>query len=68
MTGTRWRATVYYRADHGTVDVTHELEELADLHKLVERGPHWDSIERIEIVRINHVTSEALTVEAATDL
>jgi hypothetical protein len=68
MTGTRWRAVVYYRADAGTVDVTHELEELTDLHDLVERGPHWDAVERIEIIRVNHISDENLTVEQAVDL
>lgn len=64
----RWRATVFYRTDGGPVDVVHDLEELADLHEMVERGPHWDTIERIEIVRVNHNTDRALTVERAGDL
>lgn len=58
----RWRATVYYRTARGTVDVSHDLSELADLHNLVERGPHWDTIERVEITRS---VSSRLTVEEA---
>jgi len=47
----RWMATIHYRTDEGTVDVDHDLEELMDLHNVVERGPHWDTIDRIEIRR-----------------
>jgi hypothetical protein len=64
----RWQATIYYRTDHGVADVIHEIEEIVDLHNLVERGPHWDTIEKIEVVRINHVTNAALTVEKARTL
>lgn len=49
----RWLATVIYRTDEGRSSVFHEMEELTELHALVERGPHWDTIEKIEIVRIN---------------
>ena len=61
----RWLATVNYRTDAGTVDVQHELKELADIHNLVEAGPHWDTVEKIEVVRINHCTGATLTVEQA---
>lgn len=61
----RWKAVIFYRTDNGIVDVEHELLELADIHDRVEAGPHWDCIEKIEIVRINHRTSPTLTVEAA---
>jgi hypothetical protein len=66
----RWHAVVYYRTEEGThtVDVHHDLEELEDLHDLVELGPHWDTVERIEVVRINHCTAEDLTIEAAKKL
>lgn len=64
----RWRATVYYRTENGSVDIEHALHELADIDDRVEAGPHWDTIERIEIVRVNHCESAALTVEAAEKL
>jgi hypothetical protein len=64
----RWEATITYRTDDGQVDVTHDLEEIADLHELVERGPHWDTIERIVVVRVNHVTSVDLTIDRAEEL
>jgi len=61
----RWRATVFYRTDNGPADVEYDLSELAELHNRVERGPHWDTIIKIEIVRINHSTASDLTVEAS---
>lgn len=64
----RWRATIFYRTENGSVDVEHELNELADIHDRVEAGPHWDTIEKIEIVRINHCDAADLTVEAAARL
>ncbi len=64
----RWRATVYYRSESGFVDVSHDLSEIADLHDLIERGPHWDTIEKVEISRINHNSSEKLTIEQAEKL
>lgn len=69
----RWQASVYYRGEPQdgadvSIEVVHDLEELADIHNLVEAGPHWDTIERIEIVRVNHVTSETLTIEQAERL
>lgn len=61
----RWQATVHYRTDSGLVDVEHRMSELHEIHDLVERGPHWDTIEKIEILRINHNNSAALTIEQA---
>ena len=34
----RWHAVAYYRTEDGTVDVHHDLAEIADLHYLIERG------------------------------
>jgi hypothetical protein len=65
---TRWHARVEYRTDAGAVDVEHDFEEIADLHDLIELGPHWDTIERIEIHCVNHITSRALTVEQSLKL
>lgn len=62
---TRWLAEITYRTDAGPNVVPHDLTELSDLHDLVERGPHWDTIDKIEIFRVNHNTAADLTVEAA---
>lgn len=64
----RWTATVYYRAAAGLVDITHDLVEIADLHDLVERGPHWDTIERIVVIRAIAGEPSTLTVEEAEKL
>jgi hypothetical protein len=66
---TRWLATVIYRTEGGPVDVQHDIEELDEIAMLVEAGPHWDAIDRIEIVRQGaQEGSGALTVEQAQDL
>ena len=64
----RWTATVFYRSDDGTVDVTHDLSELYELHDLVEDGPHWDTVIQIIIRRVEHIDSENLTIEQAEQL
>lgn len=63
----RWIATVNYRTEGGIVDVQHDLEDLSDLEELVERGPHWDTIESIKIVRSDK-SYDRLTVEEAEKL
>lgn len=45
----RWRATVTYRGAHGPEIVNHDIEELGQLEKLVEDGPHWECIDHIII-------------------
>jgi hypothetical protein len=61
----RWHATVTYRTDAGPLDVPMLLREIWDLHDRIEQGPHWDTIERIEILRVNHIDSPTLTTEQA---
>ncbi len=58
----RWAATVWYRTDAGLIDVEHEFEELSDLHNLIERGPNFYAIDRIEIRHRNN-PSPTLTIE-----
>jgi hypothetical protein len=64
----RWRAIAYYRGDVGPIDIEMFLDEIADLHDRIERGPHFLTIERIVIERINHVDSPTLTIEQASKL
>lgn len=68
VTNPRWMATVHYRAEAGLIDVTHDIDEIADLHDLVERGPHWDTIDRISVVRAVVGAPLTLTVEEAEKL
>lgn len=63
----RWTATVYYRSAAGLVDVQHDLLELDELQDLVERGPNWDTIDHIDIVRADG-TEQKLTIEEAEKL
>lgn len=65
-TNMRWTATITYRTKTGPVDVIHDVDELEDVHDLVERGPHWDTIISIRIVRAD--ADRNLTVEAANKL
>ena len=43
----RWTARISYRSDHPTEVVL--VEEIADLHDIVEHGPHWNKIDEIVI-------------------
>lgn len=63
----RWIATVFYRTELGLVDVQHDLGEIEELQDLVEAGPHWDTIEKIQIVRADGCDRK-LTVEEAERL
>ena len=63
----RWTAVATYRTEAGPVDVVHEIEELAELQDLVERGPDWNTLVDIRIT-LNRVTYPGLTVEAAKEL
>lgn len=63
----RWSATVYYRTENGILDVIHELEEIADLHQRIENGPDWNTIQKIEIIRVGNPMPN-LTVEEAMKL
>lgn len=62
---TRWKATIHYRTAHGILLVDHDIEEIQDLHSLVERGPHWDTIDKIEIILARPAEDAAMTIEAA---
>ena len=44
-----WVAVIYYRTDLGLIDIEHEMEELEELQEIVERGPNWFALDRIEI-------------------
>lgn len=63
----RWLAIVTYRTESGPLAIEHHLRELEELQYLVERGPHWDTIIKIEITR-SHLTDGPLTVEEAEQI
>ena len=45
----RWIVTITYRTDAGPLPVEHDIEELHDIHDIVERGPDWNTITSIKI-------------------
>jgi hypothetical protein len=53
-----------YRSFSGPVQIVVDLEELEDLHQVVENGPHWDTIAGINIRRFNPCIP-GLTIEDA---
>lgn len=67
----QWHAIVYYptEIEGGLNMVEHDLEELYELHDLVEKGPNFYAIDRIEI-RINPIDAltATLTIEQALRL
>ena len=63
----RWHAVIHYRTETGTREVECYLEEIEDLHVRVEHGPNWDTIEGIEVKRINPLYRN-LTVERAAKM
>ena len=64
---TRWRASVLYRHDAGLRSRFFDIEELEEIHDLVEAGPHWDTIFHINITPIGR-DDKTLTVEEAARL
>lgn len=64
----RWHAVVHYRTENGTPEVEHDLEELGELHDLIELGPRLDTITRTEVLRVNHCMAPDMTVEQAAEL
>lgn len=64
----RWAAVLRYRSEAVTVVMAFRIEEIGDLHEIVENGPHWDTVISIEITRINHNENPTLTIEAAAKL
>lgn len=63
----RWIATCFYRTENGVIDVDHGFEELSELEELVERGPDWHTIDRIEI-RLRENSTPELTIEQSEKL
>lgn len=65
----RWKTTIRYRTSTGLDNMfTAHLAEIGDLHDIVERGPHYDCVISIDVIRVNHSESKTLTVEEAREL
>jgi|HubBroStandDraft_2_1064218.scaffolds.fasta_scaffold372720_2 hypothetical protein len=65
----RWIATATYRSEAGTIRINHHFEELFELHALVEHGPDWNALVRIEVILNPHyATSPGITIEESKRL
>lgn len=62
----RWNATIWYRTESGLIDVAHAFEELDELFGLVEAGPDWNTIAKIEI-DLARQSEPGLTLEASRE-
>lgn len=60
----RWKATVYYRSENGLLDIEHGIEEIDELHDIVERGPDWNTIEQI-VITLDRKSNADMTIEEA---
>lgn len=40
----RWRAVIEYESANGPIVIEHFLEEIAELHEIVEHGPDWNTL------------------------
>ena len=58
----RWTATLWYLTDAGIIDVVQNIEELEELQEVVERGPDWRTLDRIEIT-LARTNAPRLTIE-----
>ena len=63
MPKVQWIADVTYRTKKGPVDVRHHMEELLELHELIERGPSFLCIEDISIRYVSPIGTPGMTVE-----
>jgi hypothetical protein len=65
----RWIATSTYRSERGPVVVEHYIEELEDVHNLIEYGPDWNSLVDLKVVLNPLRTSyPGITMEAVAKL
>jgi hypothetical protein len=67
MEHARWLATIHYNTDAGPLTVDHAIEEIEDLHDIVEAGPNFYTIDQIVIVIAKNI-EPGLTVEKAEAL
>lgn len=63
--GVRWIADVTYRSNAGPFDVRFHMAELHEIHDLVERGPNFYCIEKIEITLALNSGEQVKTLEDA---
>jgi hypothetical protein len=45
----RWKVIIEYRTDTGRLTVEHLLEEISELHQVIEKGPDWNTLIRCTV-------------------
>lgn len=63
----RWHIVRTYRSATGPVELEDDIEELRELHHVVEHGPDWDTLVDIRVM-LNRPTHPGLTLEQAEKL
>jgi hypothetical protein len=48
-TGKRWKAVIEYSSEDGPISVDHYLEEISELHNIIEHGPDWNTLIRCTV-------------------
>jgi hypothetical protein len=61
----RWLVQVDYATDNGIATVDHHIEEIAELHQIIEQGPDWNAVQNIRIELNPARRSYKTTVEKA---
>ncbi len=63
----RWLAIVYHREDEdSSIGVPYEIEEVGEIQHVVEHGPNWNTIDRIEI-RLLREIGPRMTLNSSSD-
>jgi hypothetical protein len=44
----RWKSVVTYKTKKGTIQLTHQYDELSELEEIIEKGWSFESIVKIE--------------------
>jgi hypothetical protein len=58
----RWFVTATYRAENEPITIDSHIEEIAELHALIEHGSHWNALEEI-VIRLNRVAPHTPTTQ-----
>ena len=58
----RWLVVATYFTDSGEIDVEHFIEELLEIHDIIERGPSWYTLKKISIYH-NRDEARTMTIE-----
>ena len=45
----RWKAVLEYQHENGPISIEHFLEEITELHLIIEHGPDWNTLLRCTV-------------------